>query len=78
MPTTEERVEQLKEKLDLNEEQCAQITEMYDKSEKPERGNREAMKKMMDAEKEQMEKILTKKQYTKWEKLMAKQRPQGH
>ncbi|MFI3333499.1 MAG: hypothetical protein SNI51_07805 [Rikenellaceae bacterium] len=74
--SVEKRVEQLKEQLDLSNEQCAQMTELFENQEAPERGNREAMEKMMEAEKEGMKSILTEEQYASWEELMKKQRPQ--
>ncbi len=76
-PSNEERVEHLKEQLDLSKEQSTELLEMYENREMPERGNREAMQKMMEEEKKSMKKILTKEQYAQWEEIMAKQRPQG-
>ncbi|MFI3323520.1 MAG: hypothetical protein SNI45_07540 [Rikenellaceae bacterium] len=76
-PSAKEQVETLQKELDLSKEQSADILKMYENRTMPERGSREAMEKMMEEEKESMKKILTEKQYTAWEKLMEKQRPQG-
>ncbi|MFI3285889.1 MAG: hypothetical protein R3Y08_04470 [Rikenellaceae bacterium] len=83
--STEERVEQLQEQLGLSDKQCEQLTTMMEEREKAakeggqqERGNREAMQEMMEAEKKEMKKILTDEQYEKWEEMISKrqQRPQ--
>ncbi len=75
--STEKQVEQLQEQLDLSDEQCEQVTEIFNNRTEPERGNREAMQKMMEAERESMKEVLTDAQYTKWQELMEKQRPEG-
>ncbi len=76
-PSAEERMEQLKEKLDLTDEQCEQIAELEANRTMPERGDREAMKAMMEEEKAAMKEILTDKQYKKWEKMQSQRGPQG-
>ncbi len=75
--SAEERVEQLKEQLELSDEQCEQILALEADRKMPERGDREAMEKMMETEKAQMKEILTEEQYTAWEKLQSQRRPQG-
>ncbi len=76
-PSAEERVEQLKESLDLSDEQTSKILELQENRKMPERGDREAMKKMMEQEKSDMKEILTEEQYEKWEEMLSKQRPGG-
>ncbi|MFI3281224.1 MAG: hypothetical protein R3Y44_04545 [Rikenellaceae bacterium] len=75
-PSTEERVKQLQEQLDLSDEQCAEIIEFEESREMPERGDRDAMKKMMEEQQAKMKEILTEEQYEKYEEMMKKQRPQ--
>ncbi len=82
-----ERAEQLAKRLDLNEEQKAQVTRIYESSQNNMRekmpnlmGDREAMRKAMQevtvkTDKE-IEKILTKEQlkkYSEWKKEREKQ-----
>ncbi len=76
-PTVEQQLEQLKTALDLDDAQSAQIAQLLTDRKMPERGNREAMKEAMEAEKKSMKEILTEEQYTKWEKLMQQRGPQG-
>ncbi len=75
--TVEQRVEQMQEKLKLTDEQCAEITKIMNDSPKAERGDREAMKKVMEEQNEKISEVLNKKQAKKWKKMQQEQRPQG-
>lgn len=75
-PTVEQRVEQMKEQLELSDEQCAQIMEYESNIKMPERGDRDAMKKMMEERDAKYKEILTEEQYTKFQKMQQQRRGQ--